>query len=160
MRSCVVLGGMFVLFAVADLAYGQDSGWQDANPPARQAPVARQPAPDASDQPRAPQDPRLERRPAAQTAVAQGAGLPNAGLPQPPQQPFELTPVEEAQLDRVLLFWQQKSQNVRTFRAWFRRFEYSPIWAQVNKQDPNKPVAEDDGEMRYQTPDKAYYSID
>lgn len=137
------------------------------NPPAGQMPTAQQ-QPAYPDQPVAPQDPSLRRRgpeepagPARQPA-GQGVGQPNPG---PPQPPFVLTPAEEAQLDRVLLFWEKGSQGVQTFRAKFRRFEYNP-GADFNRQDPNKPkdpnqpTAVDDGEIRYQTPDKGLYSVD
>jgi TIGR03009 family protein len=81
---------------------------------------------------------------------------PNAA---PPQPPFVLTPAEEQQLDRVLLFWEKSSQNVKTFRAKFRRWDYNPALAPPN-QNPNQPISEDDGELRFQSPDKGLFSID
>ena len=87
----------------------------------------------------------------------QSAQTPNAGPPQQLQQPFALTPAEEVELDRVLLFWQQSSQNVRTFRAAFTRFDYNPLWA--DPANPSAPV-KDSGELNFEAPDKGAYSID
>jgi TIGR03009 family protein len=120
------------------------------------------------DQPIEPQDPRLRRRSAEemQRAPQPQAGSPNAapGMapanPGPPQPPFDLTPAERQQLDRVLLFWEKSSTGVKSFRANFRRWDYNPALADPQKQDPNQPISQDDGELRFQTPDKGLFSIE
>jgi TIGR03009 family protein len=85
----------------------------------------------------------------------QGAAPPNAGPPQPPPPPFILTPAEQAQVDRLLLFWEKSSKNIKTFRCKFTRWEYDPVFG-----PPDKPTYIDEGELRYAAPDKGLYSVE
>jgi len=168
MTTRFFLAGLIGLLGGVGWAYGQNPDGREVNPPAGQMPVAQQQEPAYPDQPVVPQDPSLRRRAAeeqparVQAPGGQGAGQPNAG---PPQPPFVLTPAQEIELDRVLLFWEKSSQGVKTFRAKFRRFEYNP-GADFRTQDPNQPrdpnqpTFVDDGEIRYQAPDKGSYSVD
>src|SRR3989304_1766652 len=117
----------------------QSESWPRTNP-IRPSPSADQP-----DQPVNPQLPTLERReapdptrqysPQAQSANQQQnlplnqrqlQSQPPQGnpAPQPPPQPFTLTPQEEAQLDRVLTAWEQKGREIKTFDCSFVRWEY------------------------------------
>lgn len=168
MKACLVGGAVAVLLVAAGWARGQDPNGQSVRPPIDSRPVMQQPPPAYPDQPVEPQDPRLRRRSAEdlQRPPQAQVGPPNAGQgmaqpnPGPPQPPFVLTPAEEQQLDRVLLFWERSSKNVKGFRANFRRWEYNPALADPQKQDPNQPIAEDDGEIRFQSPDKGLFSIE
>jgi len=152
-----LLATMAVLFGASGWALAQNPDGRGIAPPAGQMPAVQQ-QPACPDQPVVPQDPNLRRR----VPGEQGMGPPTAP---PPQAPFELTPAEQAQLDRVLLFWEKSSQSVKTFRAKFRRFEYNPgadfrVQDPNQPNDPNQPTAVDDGELRFPAPDKALYSVD
>lgn len=155
MRSS--LAAMAVLLGTSGWALAQNPDGRGVVPPAGQMPAVQQ-QPAYPDQPVVPQDPALRRRMPGE----QGMGPPGAA---PPRAPFELTPAEQAQLDRVLLFWEKSSQSVKSFRAKFRRFEYNPgadfrVQDPNQPNDPNQPTAVDDGELRFQSPDKALYSVD
>ncbi len=169
----VVLG----LLAGAGPLWAQNSSWEEAP---RQPPQVRQPA--YPDQPMIPQDPTIQRRPSGQDyggpersqrfegpagMDARGPGPtgpnrapmgPPAGNPaQPLPEPFRLTPQEEANLDRILLFWQQSSANVKTFTCKFQRAEFDPADPLLK---PGQPRAVDKGEIRYAAPDKALFRVD
>jgi TIGR03009 family protein len=143
--------------------------------PARTTPAASQP-----DQPVNPQLPTLQRRavqnpagqyspqtpsgnqaqafPSNQVQSQQTQQNPSAQPSQPPPPPFTLTPQEEAQLDRALTVWEQKSQDVKNFSCSFVRWEYDPVFAKPNS-DPNAPVNTDQGILKYASPDKGVYRI-
>lgn len=161
-----------ILLALTGWVAGQNPDYQAASPPSVQPAMGQQSsAAPYPDQPIVPQVPSLQRRAEEQSGPppqqAGPGGLPQNAAPQnlarpnsgPPQPPFVLTPAEQARLDQLLLFWENSSQNVKKFRAKFRRFKYDPAWAAQNA-DPNKPTAEDDGELRYEAPDKGLFSID
>ena len=164
------LGVLVVFLAAGGWALGQNRDLQEPGPMADPAPSLQR-APALPDQPVMPQDPRLEPRapdgrdaqgqmPGGQATGPQNLGPqgtvpPNAGPPQPPPPPFVLTPAEQAQLDRLLLFWEKSSQNIKTFRCNFTRWEYDPVFG-----PPEKPLFRDQGELRYAAPDKGLYSVD
>ncbi len=79
--------------------------------------------------------------------------------PQPP--PFTLTPQEEAQLDRVLKAWEQKSKDIKTFDCSFVRWEYDPFDPKFAKPDadPNAASHKDVGILKYAAPDKGAYMV-
>jgi len=169
MKSRPAGWALALVFAAAGSVAGQNVDDQGGGSAAPLPAMTQQPAPSYPDQPVAPQNPSLQRRavdqqygppqqPAGpQNASGQSMARPNPG---PPKPPFVLTPAEEAQLDGLLLFWQQSSQNVKTFRAKFRRFEYNPVEAGFRQRPPEQPIAEDSGELRYEAPDKGLFSID
>lgn len=159
------VAAMAVFLGVNGWVLAQNTDGLGGASPSGQGPVAQQ-QPAYPDQPVVPQDPNLRLRAPGEQGMAQPAG-PGMGPPSapPPQAPFELTPAQQAQLDRVLLFWEKSSQSVKTFRAKFRRFEYNPgadfrVPDPNQPNDPNQPTAVDDGELRFQAPDKALYSVD
>jgi TIGR03009 family protein len=65
------------------------------------------------------------------------------------------TPYEEANLDRVLLYWEQSSKGVKTFDCHFTRFDYDPF---DFTRRPDEPKV-DEGEIRYSAPDKAMFLV-
>jgi len=152
MGKWAVLATLAIWLASADGVLAQNPIRQNADP----ANMAQQPPPAYPDQPVIPPEPSLRRRTdeerSSQPGLAPGAMAPQAGPPQPPPPPFTLTPAEETRLDRVLLFWEQSSQNVKTFRCKFTRWEYTPVWGNQPRQD--------EGELRYTAPDKAVYAIE
>ncbi len=159
------IGGVLVaLFVSGDCVFGQISDGGGLGGPPASRPAMQHSPPAYPDQPVEPQDPRLRPRETGEiprSTLGPGGQQGMAGpAPQPPQPPFVLTPAEEQQLDRVLLFWEKSSNQVKTFRADFRRWEYNPALADPQRQDPNQPIAEDDGELRFQAPDKGLFSIE
>jgi TIGR03009 family protein len=107
------------------------------------------------DQPVAARLPTLERRePQTQLPNAQS---PNAQPPlaqQTSPAPFQLTPEEEQQVDRVLQAWEKRSAAVKTFECNFTRFTYNLVFGQ-----PDQPIV-DTGVIRYGSPDKGLYQVD
>jgi len=164
------------LAANALWAQTQSETWPRPNP-------IRPPDPAAGpDQPVNPQLPTLERRAVPDAARQyspqgpsgdQGQALPiiqgqgqsqpaqqnaSAQPQQPPPPPFTLTPQDEAQLDRVLKAWEQKSKDIKTFDCSFVRWEYDPIFAKPNA-DPKAPTYKDQGILKYAAPDKGVFQI-
>jgi TIGR03009 family protein len=76
----------------------------------------------------------------------------------PPKPPFVLSPHEEAQLDRVLQFWEQRSSQIKTFRCKFFRMEYNAAFEDPNR--PNQPLHVDKGEICYAAPDKGMFRVE
>jgi TIGR03009 family protein len=150
----------------------------------RPNPIRQSDAGAGPDQPIVPRDPAIERR-AAPDATRQYSPQGRAGnqaqptLPkerlafpvqnqvgvqaqQQPQKllppPFTLTQQEEAQLDRVLTAWEQKSKEIKTFDCSFVRWEYDPIFPKPNS-DPNASTYTDKGIIKYAAPDKGVYQV-
>ncbi|MGE0607529.1 MAG: hypothetical protein AB7O62_10575 [Pirellulales bacterium] len=105
---------------------------------------------------------RPSARPPANTEAAteepasgEGNAVETPAAPRGPQAPFTLTPQEEAQLDKVLLAWQQRTQKIKKFRCGFT------MWvkrggAQVGgKNEPEQKK----GEIYYSNPDRGSYEI-
>jgi TIGR03009 family protein len=159
-------------------AQTQNESWQRPNP-IRPSDAAAGP-----DQPVNPQIPTLERRAAPDsTRQYSPQGQPgNQALPplpkerqafplqvqqntpqqpaQPPPPPFTLTAQEEAQLDRVLKAWEQKSKDIKTFDCSFKRWEYDPVFAVAKPNaDPNAPANVDLGILKYGAPDKGVFRV-
>jgi len=174
---CVLVWGL------AGVSLGQTSDTWRASPdaPAGQA-GAVQP-----NQPVVPQNPTLQVRPQAQqpygpqpypttSALQQGPAAAPAqpgvaapgpaavAPPQPPAAPFTLTPAEEAELDRALRDWEEKSGKVKTYSCKFVRLDFDVTIAAMLEQgktiDPNKPTRESNGELKYAAPDKGLYRVD
>lgn len=138
---------------------GQDGGAGDRTPAPRDG--QRTPYPD---QPIVPSDPTLQRRAIAPDPGPLRASPADAVLfrsPPDPRQPLPcpfdppLGPQEEANLDRVLLYWEQSSNAVKTFACEFERLDYDPL-------DPTRRPGEpkvDHGEIQYAAPDKAVFRV-
>jgi TIGR03009 family protein len=105
-----------------------------------------------------------------QNVASQQNAAPQQNAPQQPQQPppppFTLSPQEEAQLDRVLKAWEQKSKDIKTFDASFKRWEYDPVLAEYDRalaakqnSDPEAAVNIDLGIVKYATPDKGVFQV-
>lgn len=94
--------------------------------------------------------------PQSQT-VPQARPLPTPQQAAPPQNapgaPFVLTPADEAQLDRMLQYWEQSSAKVKTFSCKFRRWHYDPEFRPPKPGEPDQPVSTDLGELKYAKPD-------
>lgn len=73
---------------------------------------------------------------------------------QPPAPPFELTPEQQAQIDRILVAWERNTSGVRTFECRFVRFQYDEVFHAAGR-----PMFEDQGEIKYAAPDKALFRV-
>jgi TIGR03009 family protein len=77
------------------------------------------------------------------------------GLASEPNAPFRLTPSEEAELDRVLHEWEQRSAKVTLFRCDIVRWEYDPVFGKGTNGLKRKAV----GELKYRAPDRGLYRV-
>ena len=89
-------------------------------------------------QPAAPPHPTLQRRPPPMQALTA---------------PFTLTPEQQAQLDQVLIAWEQHGARVKTFESKFTRWHYDGV-----HRDPKEPIISD-GEVKYAAPDKGTFEV-
>jgi len=76
--------------------------------------------------------------------------------PSPVRAPFQLTPQEEDYLNRVLLFWEQRGRQVKTFACNFYRWDYDGVWGPSNADTPRYV---DKGLVKYAAPDKGLYRV-
>jgi len=178
------------LLAVAAIAQGQSGNpWRQSNPNGpigtgvrqdpggRQGPVpgqfqpgshARQPSaagpsagayqPTRPDQPVQPRHPSLHRRPQGATDQQRAATEQRAASKQ--RAPFQLDARQQAQVDWVLKHWEERSSKTDTFRCDFTRYEYDPEAPRPAGTDPNSPVHQDRGEIRYESPDRGLFSVE
>lgn len=76
--------------------------------------------------------------------------------PAAPQQavkaPFTLTPQEEARVDRVLVLWEQRNREIKTFDCAFKRWVYDVVFG-----SPNQAKYVDTGVVRYKSPDRGLF---
>ncbi len=86
-------------------------------------------------------------------AVAPGrAAAPQPSLLPPP---FVLSPAEQANLERVLKAWEERSAAIKTFECDFTRWEFDPVAA-----SPNEPARISRGKILYAAPDKGLFRVD
>jgi TIGR03009 family protein len=75
--------------------------------------------------------------------------------PEPvPGTPVTLTPQEQAELDRMLIRWEQQGASVRKFECDFTRIDFDGVFS-----TSDKPSAILKGEIRYAAPDKGFYEV-
>lgn len=85
---------------------------------------------------------------------------PAAGSRQPdvtasaPRAPFVLNPQQQADVDNVLVAWERASEKTKTFKCSFTRWKYDVVF-----QPDQKPVAEDQGVLKFAAPDKGLYEV-
>lgn len=152
MKTHIVVAGMIIsLFCTASFAQQY-----------------RQPGPD---QPVQPRTPRLERRPTAPPAGQYqnpnqnrnqypGARQPTPQQPRQPQphksySPFNLTPQEQARVDRVLNQWEQHNEKIKTFDCCFKRWIYDVVFG-----PKNQPKYIEMGVLKFAAPDKGLFRVD
>jgi TIGR03009 family protein len=73
----------------------------------------------------------------------------------PPTSPFALTPQEQAQVQQVLVMWEQRNSKVKTFDAGFRRWVYDAVFGR-----PDEPKFIDLGVIKYAAPDRGMFRLD
>ncbi|HEX2475704.1 MAG TPA: TIGR03009 domain-containing protein [Lacipirellulaceae bacterium] len=105
----------------------------------------------------------------AETAAAQQQGLAPQDMQQPPpvqaaapqQAPvqvpagFALNALQQAELDQVLIAWQQQSAKVNTFKCDFERWEYNLVFG----PSPDIALNKNKGELSFGRPDKGSFRI-
>ncbi|MGB7324177.1 MAG: TIGR03009 domain-containing protein [Rubripirellula sp.] len=87
----------------------------------------------------------------ASAAQGQAAATQNA----PPTAPFTLTPEANAQLQRVLLAWQQQSQGTKTLECKFTRWHFDMFAAPAGLH-----ATRADGVLKYAAPDRGLFRVD
>lgn len=107
-----------------------------------------------------------DNRPLSPPAVAAQAGPANvradaqAVLPLMPQQPewvALLTAEELKWIDDVLMFWEQRSSDVKLFSCEFQRWDYDGGW--VDSTGKRHPRTYAKGTIKYAQPDKGLYQV-
>lgn len=134
--------------------YGNQPGYQPVNQPGGMTDNRNQQfrQPGQPDQPVMGQIPTLQRR------------APDPNQPVPPPAQYQNSPAEQAQVNQILILWQQKSQEVKTFDTKFVIFEYDLTFAPP--ADPRAPASADplpvsksQGILKFAAPDKGLYHI-
>lgn len=184
-RGWMVVSGFGVSCVASAALYAQQAGVNNPlrgiqppagnNQPANHPPVSNPPAaggPRVATQSSAPVQshaagqPNTGRQPIAvgQPNSAQGqasnAILPNGQSAQPTQLPIQppyvLTSQEQAEVDKLLADWESQSNQIKSFKCTFRRWEYNPAFANGN---PNQATTESEGEIKYYAPDKGLFRV-
>jgi TIGR03009 family protein len=88
------------------------------------------------------------QRPAPQMRPMAGAPI-NA--------PFRLTPEQEAYLDQVLIAWEQNTENIKSFKCDFDRWNYNPAFE--HPQYKQMPITVNKGDLKYAKPDKGTFRV-
>jgi TIGR03009 family protein len=78
-------------------------------------------------------------------------------LPPAPQAPFQLNAQQQANVDRLLKFWEMYSARVKRYRCQFTRYEYDSIFGPSDR-DTAKTISE--GQIAYESPDKGMFKVD
>jgi TIGR03009 family protein len=123
----------------------------------------QQPPANRPDQPIDPRLPTVERHD-GQPNVQQG-GMPQPGAQQPgeqrPAQPprlppgFPLTQEQQAQVDQVLKYWEERNRGVKTFDSRFKRWVYDTVFGQEGQARFVEL-----GVLRYAAPDRGMFCVD
>ena len=82
------------------------------------------------------------------------AGPPPRPVVQTPAAPFDLTPQQVAEMERVLKLWEQQSGRVKTFECRFKRWTWNTIFGPANA-----PQFEDLGVIKYAVPDRGSFQV-
>lgn len=69
--------------------------------------------------------------------------------------PFQLTPQQQAEVDQILAMWEKASNQIKTFKCDFERWDYDPVFGPGG----DVPMTKNTGEISYAQPDKGLYRI-
>ena len=74
-----------------------------------------------------------------------------------PQLPagFPLSPQLEAHVDKILQFWEQRSDQIKTYRCEFKRWDYDPVFG-----PKDQPLTFSTGVIQYASPDKGLFHVE
>jgi TIGR03009 family protein len=80
----------------------------------------------------------------------------------PAQAPFQLTAQQQADLDQLLLDWQESGKKVKTFKCTFSLFQYDNQFGpkQRTKGNPNGAWREGEGQLKYAKPDRGMFQVE
>ncbi|HKD36511.1 MAG TPA: hypothetical protein VKB78_06910 [Pirellulales bacterium] len=92
--------------------------------------------------------------PPRQDALRGPAPGQNAPGQNPPAPPFQLSPKEQADLDKVLDAWEQKNGAITSFKANFDHMQYDPVFLPKRQGEMEQPIQQSSGEIKYVAPDK------
>lgn len=123
----------------------------------RQAPPTRQVPPAPGGQPAG-----RVAAPAQQTQQQQMPQRPPQAQPQQQQQQQgpQLSPAEQAELDQILIGWEQQSDKVKTLSTTFTMFEYDAVFGPKGAPgQPPEPKRICEGAIHFAAPDKGSYQI-
>ncbi|MFO0898826.1 MAG: hypothetical protein U0836_15490 [Pirellulales bacterium] len=85
-----------------------------------------------------------------------------AAAPAVPQAPFQLTPQEDAELQQLLVDWQNAGKNVKTFKCTFTLYQYDKTFGpkKPTKENPNGAWREGQGQLKYSKPDRGMFQVE
>ena len=91
-------------------------------------------------------------------AAAPGVQAP--AQPRGPQQPAfpQLSPEQQAALDRLLAAWETRNASVTTWSCGFYKWEYN-AWSPADANGERLAFAESSGEIKYAAPDKGLFRV-
>ena len=139
---------------------GQQTPRYQPQPPRQYRPVQPVHPQAGPNQPVGPRVPTLQRSPTAQRpSTVRQPGVRQPVAHQPPRAPFRLTPQQEAELDRVLIAWEQQGKKVRTFACDFTLWKYDPV-SPKDRTKPNEPQSRNEGKLKYAAPDKGMFHVE
>jgi len=143
-----------------------------AAPPARPTYGPVQPGLQRSAQPQAQQQPLPSavrqvvgeqpiRQPQVQPTLPQinrlaGPALLNQQPPEPKMpEGFPLAPEVQAHVDQILAYWEKRSDQIKTYRCEFQRWDYDPVFG-----PKNAPFTFSTGVIQYANPDKGLFRVE
>lgn len=92
--------------------------------------------------------------PGAAAGGGAAAGPMPRAMAQTPPAPFDLTPEQVADVERVLRLWEQRSAGVKTFECRFKRWDYDRVFG-----PKDVPRYEDIGVIKYAAPDRGVFQV-
>ncbi len=103
------------------------------------------------------------QNPVATVPAAVPATVPAAPAMRPPvpvNAPFQLTPQQQQQVDRVLAFWENYTKGIKKFESEFDLYTYPAV--SMGGEDVNSPakVQTTSGFLKYEAPNKGIFRID
>lgn len=81
-------------------------------------------------------------------------GAAPGGVPRqvpPPVAPFQLSAMEEQELERLLVVWESRSNQIKLLECSFRLWEYNPEFRNETEQA---------GKIKYRSPDQGMYQVE
>ena len=89
------------------------------------------------------------------------ANQPSRAAEQPPasRAQFTLTPQQQSFLDQLLVMWEQKSSQVKTFKCKFTLWTYNPSYGPIEEGGGRGAQFISQGEIKYKAPDHGAYKV-
>ena len=90
--------------------------------------------------------------------IMAATGIVHAQQPPAPQAFPQLTPEQQAALERLLAAWETRNASVSTWSCGFHRWEYN-AWSPASGNGEQLAFAESSGEIKYASPDKGLFRV-